>query len=169
MLYDNWNLIAKWHKTSTQAKTPFVKKTYLWGLDISGSLRSGVGGLYVIADHSTAKSTTYAAVYDGNGNLVALGNAVDGWQRARYQYDPIGQVLEADGPAAALNSFGFSTKYKDAETGLLYYGHRHYSPNPARWFSRDPIKEQGGLNFCGFIGNDPINKIDIFGLQEIDV
>ena len=61
------------------------------------------------------------------------------------------------------------TKYRDGKTSLLYYGCGHCNPNTARWLSCDPIEEQGGLNFYGFIGNDLINKIDIFGLQEIDV
>ncbi len=127
----------------------------------------GVSGLLTVADHSTSKPTTYAAVY--NGNLVALVNADDGRQRTGYQYDPFGQVLEADGPTAALNPFGFPTKYRDAETSLLYCSYRHYNTNTARWFSCDPIEEQGRLNLYRFIGNNLINKIDIFGFQEIDV
>jgi RHS repeat-associated protein len=46
---------------------------------------------------------------------------------------------------AKLNPFGFSTKYTDNETDLLYYGYRYYSPALGRWLSRDPIEEQGGL------------------------
>ena len=32
------------------------------------------------------------------------------------------------------------------------------------WPSRDPIEEQGGLNLYGFVGNNPINRVDPFGL-----
>jgi RHS repeat-associated protein len=65
---------------------------------------------------------------------------------------------------AFLNPFLFSSKYYDWETGLLYYGHRYYSPSLARWLSRDPIEENGGPNVYGFAGNDPVNALDLFGL-----
>jgi RHS repeat-associated protein len=61
--------------------------------------------------------------------------------------------------------FGFSTKYTDVETGLLYYGHRYYDPVVGRWPSRDPIGERGGLNLYGFVGNSATAVIDPFGLE----
>jgi RHS repeat-associated protein len=57
-----------------------------------------------------------------------------------------------------------STKYQDAETGLYYYGRRYYHPETGRWLNRDPLGEEGGLNLYGFVLNDPINTIDLFGL-----
>jgi hypothetical protein len=41
---------------------------------------------------------------------------------------------------------------------------RWYSPNTGRWLSRDPIQEEGGLNLYGFVGNSPVNAIDLFGM-----
>jgi hypothetical protein len=34
--------------------------------------------------------------------------------------------------------------------------------------SRDPIGERGGLNECGFVGNDPMNLWDVLGLTQED-
>ena len=48
-------------------------------------------------------------------------------------------------------------------TGLVYYGHRFYSPSLGRFINRDPIEEQGGLNLYGFCGNDAINGYDVLG------
>ena len=59
--------------------------------------------------------------------------------------------------------FRFSTKYQDAETGLLYYGYRFYDPITGRWLSRDPIEEEGGLNLYGFVRNDGVNFFDADG------
>ncbi|EEF59405.1 RHS repeat-associated core domain-containing protein [Pedosphaera parvula] len=50
-------------------------------------------------------------------------------------------------------------------SGTYYYGYRYYEPNLQRWLNRDPIKEAGGINLYGYVGNSPINKIDRFGLQ----
>jgi hypothetical protein len=41
---------------------------------------------------------------------------------------------------------------------------RWYSASTGRWFSRDPIEEEGGPNLYGFVANDPVNTIDELGL-----
>ena len=71
----------------------------------------------------------------------------------------------ATGTMAVSNPIRFSTKYRDNETGLYYYGYRYYSPSLGRWISRDPIDEQGGLNLYGFVNNDPVNYIDPLGKE----
>ena len=44
---------------------------------------------------------------------------------------------------------------------------RWYSPSTGRWFSRDPIEEEGGKNLYGFLGNDQVNKSDYLGLRGV--
>jgi RHS repeat-associated protein len=83
---------------------------------------------------------------------------------------PFGEVLvesfDSDSVRRSLGEggFKFSTKYRDAETGLLYYGYRYYNPTNGRWLNRDPIEESGGLNLYGFVGNDPTNGVDVLGM-----
>jgi RHS repeat-associated protein len=86
----------------------------------------------------------------------------------RYEYGPFGEVFCSVGDMAKVNPFGFSTKYTDNETDLVYYGYRYYSPALGRWLSRDPIEEKGGLNLYGFVNNDPVNYVDIDGLKIFD-
>jgi RHS repeat-associated protein len=47
-----------------------------------------------------------------------------------------------------------------------YYGYRYYHPQTGRWINRDPIEEEGGLNLYGFVGNDGVNKSDLWGLID---
>ncbi len=46
---------------------------------------------------------------------------------------------------------------------LSNLAHAFYDPGQGRWVSRDPIKEKGGVNLYGFVGNDGINWIDVLG------
>jgi RHS repeat-associated protein len=106
----------------------------------------------------------YYPAYDGNGNITGLldnsGNAV-----AVYEYSPFGELLRCEGNYARENPFQWSTKWADRETGLVYYGRRYYDPRLGRWVSRDPIEEMGGLNVYDFLGNSPIGRWDMLGLD----
>ena len=39
-----------------------------------------------------------------------------------------------------------------------------YNPSTGRWFSRDPIQENGGQNLFRFVDNNSLNAVDISGL-----
>lgn len=65
-------------------------------------------------------------------------------------------------------SFGFSTKYTDMETGLLYYGYRYYDTVAGRWPSRDPIEERGGVNLYGYLYNSAVNLYDCIGYAAVN-
>ena len=93
---------------------------------------------------------------------------------------PFGEPLVTSGAVATLIPFQFSTKYQDAETGLLYYGYRYYDPNTGRWMSEDPTDELGnqillaaspfapvsgrsGVSRYGFADNMPTVLVDADG------
>ncbi|CAN5291802.1 hypothetical protein BH23VER1_BH23VER1_05450 [soil metagenome] len=54
-----------------------------------------------------------------------------------------------------------------AASGVPVYGFRYYSPEQGMWISRDPIGKRGGTNLYGFVGNDGVNRTDMWGLVEI--
>jgi len=62
-----------------------------------------------------------------------------------------------------------STKYFDDESELAYFGYRYYSPELGRWFSRDPIGEQGGHNVYVFVANNSISRWDYLGRFNVGV
>ena len=49
---------------------------------------------------------------------------------------------------------------------MYYYRARYYSPQLQRFISEDPIGVFGGINFYNYVGNDPINLFDPFGLKN---
>jgi RHS repeat-associated protein len=141
-------------------------RSYAWGLDLSGRSGGeqgggGVGGLCFETEHAT--NVTYHASFDSNGNLTSLRNPVGG-TGARYEYGPFGESFTARDALAGTNPFRFSTKYTDADTGLVDYGYRYYNASLGRWLNRDPIGERGGINTLAFVGNDPVLHIDFLGL-----
>jgi RHS repeat-associated protein len=188
-LYDGWNPVAEYANTP-QSPAISLKRTFVWGLDVSGSLQGagGVGGLLAIREaagngSSKAGQAIFPA-YDGNGNIIRLTDS-NGATVASYAYDGFGNRInpaasDIDGSGYANeNRYGFSTKPRDPLTGLLYYGYRWYDPATGRWASRDPMNEIGrqilhsaGLYFSAIdeinqysaFLNRSIYSLDLFGL-----
>jgi RHS repeat-associated protein len=108
-------------------------------------------------------------VYDGNGNVTALVTGQGGTSTitGTYEYGPFGESIRSSGSLAKNNPFRFSTKYKDDETDLLYYGYRFYNASTGRWLSRDPIEERGGLNMYSFVVNTPASLVDRDGRSPV--
>lgn len=48
----------------------------------------------------------------------------------------------------------------------MAYEYRFYDPSLGRWLNRDPIEENGGKNLYLFTSNNPVTKIDIYGLVD---
>ena len=145
-----------------------VVTSFLRGLDLSGTPQGagGVGGVLAITQRATTPSTAFYA-FDGNGNVSALLSAANGSEAARYDYDPFGQTIRADGTLAKVNLIRFSTQYSDDIAGDLKYLYRDYRADVGRWISRDPSAEEGGENLFGTLDNDSLNKSEYLGLWEV--
>ncbi len=162
-LYDGWNLLGAFNGTNAA-----IIRSFLWGLDLSGSMQGagGVGGLIAFRQHSGSQAGSHFAAYDGNGNVMALVDGRTGSASARYEYDPFGQTIRASGTMATVNPVRFSSKVVDDETDYAYYGYRYLNPNSGRWLSRDPINERGGKNIYSFLRNKSTSGIDPTGQAE---
>jgi hypothetical protein len=79
-LYDGWNLVAELNSSNARART------YLWGLDLSGSPQGagGVGGLLEAVYYGGSTTNSFVA-FDGNGNVASLVNTADGTSLAQYK------------------------------------------------------------------------------------
>lgn len=155
--YDGWNLLMELDGSNAQ------QRSYVWGLDLSGSLHGagGVGGLLMVVPSS---ATAQFVASDGNGNVAGLVDTTSGAFTTWYEYGPFGEPIRANGLLAKGNPFRWSSKFTDDESDLVYYGHRYYNPHTGRWPNRDPIGEKGGVNMYGFVANSPVNARDLLGL-----
>ncbi|HEV2207455.1 MAG TPA: RHS repeat-associated core domain-containing protein [Verrucomicrobiae bacterium] len=159
----------RWFDPQLSTSTPRQAVTYTRGNDLGGDLQraGGIGGLLARTDSALllGGSPSGHAYYhfDGNGNvtcLISMSNSIV----ALYQYDPFGNTLSKSGSLADANLYRFSSKEWQANAAFSYYGYRFYDPSLQRWVNRDPIGELGGWNVYGFLLNNPMNQIDLFGL-----
>jgi RHS repeat-associated protein len=138
-----------------------VLVTYDRGLDLSGSLQGafGVGGLLARTD---IKGTIFYHS-DAIGNVTTLFDKYQSLE-GRYLYDPYGNVVGKWGAYADVNLYRYSSKEYNP-LGLYNFGGRYYDPNLQRFVNHDPLIEVGGINLYGYVGNNPINLIDPYGLS----
>jgi RHS repeat-associated protein len=165
-VYDGWNLLGALDGTNNA-----IIRSFLWSLDLSGSLQGagGVGGLICFRQDSGSSAGSHFAAYDGNGNVMALVDGSTGDVSARYEYDPFGQTIRASGAMATLNPVRFSSKHVDDETDYAYYGYRFYNPSGGAWLSRDPTGENESISLASFINNNPVAHIDSLGLYTLPI
>lgn len=137
-----------------------------WGLDLSGSIggAGGIGGLLAVTTATVGTPGEFKRylAYDGLGNVTQVVDG-SGVIKAHFEYTSFGNRVVATGPEAASFEWGFSTKRRDVETGLIHFGRRHYHPGMGRWLSRDPIDEGDGFNLYAYVDNHPLNRVDPFG------
>nr|WP_211209831.1 RHS repeat-associated core domain-containing protein [Uliginosibacterium gangwonense] len=84
----------------------------------------------------------------------------DGTHSSSADFDAYGQ-----GAGNGL-SFQYAGMFLHQTSGLYLTHYRAYDPKRARWLSRDPIAENGGVNLYAYVSGDPINKTDPLGLAE---
>ena len=102
---------------------------------------------------------------DHLGSVRELTTAT-GTLRAQYAYDPWGRVTKLAGNLEA--DLRYTGYFHHRESDLTLAPFRAYSSDTGRWLSPDPIREVGGLNLYGYVGNNPVSRVDPLGLCDGD-
>jgi RHS repeat-associated protein len=119
----------------------------------------GLGSNDVLNQMNVAAATRATLVPDIQGSAIAALDSGSG-SLGKAGYLPYGKSANAPG------AFGYTAQRIDSETsGLYYYRARHYSPAWGRFLQPDPIGYGGGSNLYAYVGNDPLNLLDPFGLM----
>jgi RHS repeat-associated protein len=119
----------------------------------------GLGSNDVLNQMNVVAATRATLVPDIQGSVIASLDSGSG-ALSKIGYLPYGKSTGAPAP------FGYTGQRIDPETnGLYYYRARHYSPAWGRFMQPDPIGYSGGSNVYAYVGNDPLNRIDQFGLS----
>ncbi|MEN9344006.1 MAG: hypothetical protein RLZZ453_793 [Chlamydiota bacterium] len=104
--------------------------------------------------------TLYIPLHDFSGNIIALLNQ-DGTLYETYPTDAFGKSTLT---TPSLNPWRFASKR--FENDLIYFGKRFYDPSLARFLTPDPSGFTEGPNLYLFVRNNPINRLDLFGLDS---
>ena len=135
--------------------------------------RAGTPALWFVFWDPTQPTGTRPLAIQKNGTWFVYGHDLtknvcevfgsDGYIKTTYSYSPFGNVSSVGN---FEQNFQWSSEFYDSELNLVYYNYRHYSPTTARWLSRDPIEEMGGLNLYAFAKNGSVIHIDSYGLID---
>jgi RHS repeat-associated protein len=128
----------------------------------------GLGIDEPLALYRSGKKYYYHA--DGLGSIAAMTDN-HGTPKASYTYDAFGNDAPPEPPpppSSVTNPFRYTGRELDSETGLYYYRARYYDPMTGRFLSEDPIGFDAGINFYGYVRNNPSAFTDPFGLFSVD-
>ena len=101
------------------------------------------------------------AITNSNGNTVE-----------KYEYDVYGKQTRYDSLGNILptsptgNLFGFTGQQYDSATASNKFLFREYNPATGTFNERDLIGYADGMGMYQYVGNNPANGIDVFGLAE---
>ena len=114
----------------------------------------------LIARGTTAETLYYFA--DALGSVTGISDG-GGNTLATYDYKAFGEIDSQSG--SADNSYGFTGRRLDPDSGLMYYRARYYEPDVGRFISTDPTGYQGGVNLYTYANNNPVVFVDATGLN----
>jgi RHS repeat-associated protein len=145
-------------KTAGGLTTTFV-------YDPLGQLAQQYGGPTIPA--AELGTRYFTADHLGSTRLLTKG---DGTPAENYDYLPFGQEFVSSGDT---NGIRFTSKERDAETGLDYFGARYMSSAQGRFTSPDrPLVDQNerdpqSWNLYTYVGNNPLRLVDPNGLCSV--
>ncbi|MGJ3232383.1 MAG: RHS repeat domain-containing protein [Oceanicaulis sp.] len=100
---------------------------------------------------------------DARGSIIAHTNS-SGARTAVLTYDEYGNP----GPTnTGRYQYTGQTWLEDAQ--LYHYKNRVYHPRMMRFMQTDPIGHSGGINLYAYVGGDPVNGTDPWGLQVCSI
>ncbi len=147
--YDGLDVVAEYNDDHV------LQATYIFGPGIDEPIK-------------ILRGTTLASYHaDGLGSILAVAPIQDsGAALATYTYGPFGEDQATQVQQGFANAYTYTGRERDG-SGLYYYRARYYLAEVGRFLTPDPIGLRGGINPYAYVGSNPINFTDPFGLTSI--
>ena len=105
--------------------------------------------------------------YNNKGDVAGL-TKHNGNSHHNYRYDPYGAVLPENGNFTdPHNHYTLTGKEFDENTGLVWFGSRHYEPETGVWMGQDSYRgmmnDPFSLHRYAYVNNNPLNYYDHYG------
>jgi RHS repeat-associated protein len=116
-----------------------------------------------VPDYMIKNGNTYRIISDNLGSPRLVLDVSTGQIIQRMDNDEFGNVIQDTNPG--FQPFGYAGGLYEKDTGLVRFGARDYDSTTGKWGAKDPILFNGGdTNLFGYVGNNPVNKADPYGL-----
>ncbi|MBI5806318.1 hypothetical protein HZA73_09755 [candidate division TA06 bacterium] len=141
--YDGMNTVVE------QDASGYLRYKYVY---VNGMLLSRIDG----------SDNKYYYHRDGLGSIIGVSNSTPEITTAQL-FDEFGNWLYFD---SDWDYYGYTgQEYDWTLMDAVNLRAREYYPEYGRFMQEDPIGDQGGLNWYGYTGNNPVNYIDPKGLE----
>jgi len=131
-----------------------IRELKILGLGLKGDIGAAVA--------LEIEGELFAPVHDLGGNLIALVNS-QGQVVESYDMDAFGNAPSTTPP---INPWRFCSKRSMGQ--LIFFGLRFYDPSLGRWLTPDPSGFADGPNQYLYVCNNPLRRLDLFGLFSED-
>lgn len=159
--------IEKSSGTSGTMYWPGEDGAYLTETDLTGTITEEYvyvdGQRLARIDQPSGTVHYYFSDHLGSGSVIT---DTSGNVQAQYFYYPYGGIVSSTG--TDTNHYKFTGKERDSESGLDYFGARHYASSMGRWMVPDRlnltsarlVNPTNTLNKYVYGGNNPLKYID---------
>ncbi len=111
--------------------------------------------------------------YNNKKDVVGL-TKQNGNSHHNYRYEPYGAVLPENGNFTdPHNHYTLTGKEFDENTGLVWFGARHYEPETGVWMGQDVyrgrLEEPMSLHRFGYVNDNPVNYLDWYGFWSTEI
>jgi len=142
-------------------------KRYLWCGDRVCQVRDAADTvlkrILPEGEFTVTGATKLVYMQDQLGSVRDVIDATTGTRVKSYDYTAYGKVARNNGTGDT--DYRYAGLWYHPQSTLNLAKYRAQDGATGRWINRDPIREAGGINLYGYVGANPLNKLDPVGFE----